>query len=94
VSDAKVVGIIGFNSPEWFISNVAHFSFTVVPQSAVSPFSIINWWHEYQVKFPKLAVLARTLLSVPASSAASERAFSAAVSCSQRYNVIKDAVTI
>jgi len=42
--------------------------------------SIINWQREHQDKFPKLTVLASKLglLSVPASSAASERAFSAA----------------
>jgi len=35
----------------------------VVPQSAVTPFSIINWWREHQDKFPELAFLASTLLS-------------------------------
>jgi hypothetical protein len=42
------------------------------------PFDILNWWREHQEKFPKLAKLARKIFSVPASSAASERAFSAA----------------
>jgi hypothetical protein len=49
-----------------------------MPQPALPPFDILNWWREHQEKFPKLAKLARKIFSVPASSAASERAFSAA----------------
>lgn len=36
----------------------------------------INWWKEHSVCFPRLSKLARDFLSVPGSSASSERAFS------------------
>ena len=38
---------------------------------------ILAWWKE-QTQFPKLRALARQLFAIPASSAASERSFSAA----------------
>jgi len=44
----------------------------------MSPFEILKWWREHQAKYPKLVILACKILSVPASSAACERAFSAA----------------
>lgn len=39
---------------------------------------ILAWWREHVSTFPKLSELARQHFCVPASSAASERAFSAA----------------
>ena len=36
------------------------------------------WWEGNAARFPKLAVLAKMLLSVPATSVPSERLFSAA----------------
>jgi len=39
---------------------------------------ILVWWKEHSHQFPKLATLARQLFAIPASSAASERSFSAA----------------
>ncbi|CAF1510605.1 unnamed protein product, partial [Didymodactylos carnosus] len=36
------------------------------------------FWHDYQSRFPTLAILARRLFSIPATSAGVERQFSAA----------------
>jgi hypothetical protein len=38
----------------------------------------VNWWKEYDSKFPKLAKLVRKYFSVPATSVPSERVFSCA----------------
>jgi hypothetical protein len=38
----------------------------------------LKWWRENQVRFPNVALVARRLLGVPATSVASERAFSKA----------------
>ena len=43
-----------------------------------STVSILDWWKSQETKLPKLAKVARRVLSIPASSTASERAFSAA----------------
>ena len=40
--------------------------------------TMLGWWKTQASKLPKLAALARHLLAIPASSAASERVFSAA----------------
>ena len=40
-------------------------------------FQIIKWWQEHQKSFPILARIAKDILAVPASSVASESAFSA-----------------
>jgi hypothetical protein len=39
---------------------------------------ILTWWRDHAVQFPKLALLARNVLCILATSASSERAFSAA----------------
>ena len=41
-------------------------------------YSILSWWKEHAVDFPKLSAMTRQLLAITASSAASERSFSAA----------------
>jgi len=41
-------------------------------------FDILNFWKEHQITYPKLSKLARWVLSIPASSASSERVFSCA----------------
>lgn len=41
-------------------------------------FDVLLWWKEHEKNFPKLAMIARGVLSIPASSAASERDFSSA----------------
>lgn len=43
-----------------------------------SPEPVLQWWKEHQHKYPILSSLARDYLSVPGSSAAAERTFSAA----------------
>ena len=45
-----------------------------VPRS--SEFDILKWWMGNAVKYPTLACIARDLLAIPASSVASESAFS------------------
>lgn len=39
---------------------------------------ILIWWKKHELQYPLLAKLAKQLLAIPASSAASERCFSAA----------------
>ncbi|CAM9526079.1 unnamed protein product, partial [Phaeothamnion confervicola] len=39
---------------------------------------ILVWWRDRGVEFPKLALLARRVLCIPATSASSERLFSVA----------------
>ena len=41
----------------------------------------LQWWSFNEVNFPELAKIARNLLAIPASSAASERVFSVANAC-------------
>lgn len=39
--------------------------------------SVLAWWQKWSLNYPQLSLLARSLLSIPASSATSERIFSA-----------------
>ena len=39
-------------------------------------FDLSEWWAEHQKKFPKLAIVVKNLLCIPATSANCERAFS------------------
>lgn len=39
---------------------------------------ILQWWRDHKVEYPKLAILSAFYLAIPASSASSEREFSAA----------------
>ncbi|KAK7130430.1 hypothetical protein R3I93_019921 [Phoxinus phoxinus] len=39
---------------------------------------VLGWWSDHQLNYPKLSVLARSILAIPASSSSSERNFSAA----------------
>ena len=36
----------------------------------------LHWWREHAARFPRLAILARLYLQIPATSASSERLFS------------------
>jgi len=36
----------------------------------------VHWWREHEARFPKVAVVARRVLLVPATSVPSERVFS------------------
>ena len=38
--------------------------------------NVLNWWKDHEKDFPKLSKLARSFLSIPASSSAAERVFS------------------
>lgn len=40
------------------------------------PFEVLFWWKEQAKMFPNLALIAHSVLAIPASSAASERDFS------------------
>ena len=40
--------------------------------------NLLNWWKNHSSTFPNLARLAKKILSIPASSASSERNFSTA----------------
>ena len=40
--------------------------------------ALLKFWHDQSSTFPRLSMLARAILCVPASSASSERAFSTA----------------
>ena len=42
------------------------------------PTNILNWWKEHEKVLPELAKIARSILSIPCSSAKSERVFSTA----------------
>ena len=51
--------------------------------------SLLHWWKATEAHLPKLAKVARRILAIPASSASSERAFSAAgVTISQRRTAL------
>ncbi len=39
--------------------------------------SVLDWWKKWTINYPKLSMLARSLLGIPASSCSSERIFSA-----------------
>lgn len=39
---------------------------------------LLSWWRQHAASFPKVAALARTILSIPATSAEPERRFSSA----------------
>ena len=36
----------------------------------------LTWWNGNQIPFPRLSIMARDILAIPATSASSERAFS------------------
>jgi len=51
--------------------------------------SLLHWWKATEAHLPKLAKVARRILAIPASSASSECAFSAAgVTISQRRTAL------
>ena len=53
------------------------------------PTNILNWWKEHEKVLPELAKIARSILSIPCSSAKSERVFSTAgnFSTKKRYRL-------
>ncbi|XXG68569.1 hypothetical protein AAC387_Pa06g1626 [Persea americana] len=40
-------------------------------------FDLLAWWKSFETKFPVLSAIARDILTIPASTVASEQAFSA-----------------
>ena len=51
---------------------------------------ILIWWKDHRLKFPKLALLCTYYLTIPASSASSEREFSVAgQTISEHYTGLK-----
>lgn len=48
-----------------------------VPKAGYDKFEILSWWKTHQEVYPILAVLARDVLAIQASTIASESAFSA-----------------
>ena len=44
----------------------------------ISPDDILGWWNSQKEIYPRLAMLARAILPIPATSAPSERVFSTA----------------
>jgi hypothetical protein len=43
-----------------------------------SDFSILSWWHQHMITYPILSILAKDVLTVPASTISSESTFSLA----------------
>jgi hypothetical protein len=39
-------------------------------------FDILNWWHEHKLTYPILSIMARDIMSIPASTTSSESTFS------------------
>ena len=48
------------------------------PKDKDGIFDVLSWWKEHSTEFPNLSLIARNILCIPASSAASERDFSTA----------------
>jgi len=44
----------------------------------IAPDDLLGWWHSQRETYPRLSKLARAILPIPATSAPSERVFSAA----------------
>ena len=40
--------------------------------------NVLDWWKDHETVLPKLSILARSILPIPARSSSSERAFSVA----------------
>jgi hypothetical protein len=55
---------------------------------------VLTWWKKWSINYPQLSLLARSLLGVPASSATSERIFSASgrILEERRQNLNENAV--
>lgn len=60
----------------------------------VPEFDVLEWWSENEKEFPTMAKLARKLLAIPASSASSERAFSAAGNAVSQRRTALDPQTV
>ena len=68
---------------------VAAYLQTRVQMQTATGDNILNWWRVNSPSFPHLATVAKGILSIPASSAASEQSFSVAGSTvSQRRTAI------
>jgi hypothetical protein len=65
-----------FKRPRMDMSNEIDRYIEASCASAVPDFDVLAWWKAHEADYPTLAMMARDLLAIPASSVPSERAFS------------------
>ncbi|CAG8839091.1 7326_t:CDS:2, partial [Gigaspora margarita] len=58
-------------------SNIDELDCYISEKPANRDIDVLGWWKAHQAQFPRLACMARDYLAIPASTVASERAFSA-----------------
>ena len=80
------------DTPAAPVDEVTQYLAMRIPRESTA--SLLHWWKATEAHLPKLARVARRILAIPASSASSERAFSAAgVTISQRRTALDPETT-